>query len=244
MAPDAAMLDGVRALRGARRAHRLLSNSWGDALAYDRGAARGAVRRLVISSEVGLRKPYPAIYALAAERLGLPPSECVFVDDLPRNLKPARALGMATVLHRGDAAATLAEIGRASEIVAARDGGLLPADPGIDGESADAKYEGWLDVTVLVLGRDARPARTARRGRRRRQGPDAGLPLRQHVSKASPKLFLACASGQHIKEAELVGRKAGKEQQEFLSTRSPTCSSAAPRPAARTATTCRSTRSR
>jgi type VI secretion system secreted protein Hcp len=36
------------------------------------------------------------------------------------------------------------------------------------------------------------------------------------VSKASPKLFLACANGQHLKEAKLVGRKAGKEQQEFL----------------------------
>jgi hypothetical protein len=34
----------------------------------------------------------------------------VFVDDLPGNLKPALALGMATVLHRGDAAATLAEV--------------------------------------------------------------------------------------------------------------------------------------
>ena len=64
----------------------------------------------VISSEVGLRKPDPAIYELAAERLGLPPAACVFVDDLPGNLKPARALGMATVLHRGDAEATLAEV--------------------------------------------------------------------------------------------------------------------------------------
>jgi type VI secretion system secreted protein Hcp len=36
------------------------------------------------------------------------------------------------------------------------------------------------------------------------------------VSKASPKLFLACASGQHLKEARLVGRKAGKDLQEFL----------------------------
>jgi type VI secretion system secreted protein Hcp len=36
------------------------------------------------------------------------------------------------------------------------------------------------------------------------------------VSKASPKLFLACASGQHFKEAKLVARKAGKGQQEFL----------------------------
>jgi type VI secretion system secreted protein Hcp len=37
------------------------------------------------------------------------------------------------------------------------------------------------------------------------------------VSKASPKLFLACADGTHLKEAKLVGRKAGKGQEEFLS---------------------------
>jgi len=36
------------------------------------------------------------------------------------------------------------------------------------------------------------------------------------VSKASPKLFLACASGQHLKQAQLVGLKAGKARQEFL----------------------------
>ena len=42
--------------------------------------------------------------------MGLPAEACVYVDDLPGNLKPARALGMATVLHRGDAAATLAEV--------------------------------------------------------------------------------------------------------------------------------------
>jgi FMN phosphatase YigB (HAD superfamily) len=45
-----------------------------------------------------------------AERIGVSAGDCVYVDDLPGNLKPARALGMATVLHRGDARATLAEI--------------------------------------------------------------------------------------------------------------------------------------
>jgi putative hydrolase of the HAD superfamily len=110
MAPDEAMLDGVRAARrhGARTA--LLSNSWGDGLAYDPALLGELFDAWVISSEVGLRKPDPAIYALVAERLGLPPEACVFVDDLPGNLKPARALGMATVLHRGDAEATLAEV--------------------------------------------------------------------------------------------------------------------------------------
>jgi putative hydrolase of the HAD superfamily len=43
--------------------------------------------------------------------MGLAPAELVFVDDLPGNLKPARALGMATVVHR-DAASTVAELER------------------------------------------------------------------------------------------------------------------------------------
>jgi putative hydrolase of the HAD superfamily len=108
--PDVAMLDGVRAAHrdGVRTA--LLSNSWGDALAYDDALLEELFDAWVISSQVGLRKPEPAIYELAAERLGLPPAACVFVDDLPGNLKPARALGMATVVHRGDAAATLDEV--------------------------------------------------------------------------------------------------------------------------------------
>jgi putative hydrolase of the HAD superfamily len=108
--PDTAMLDGVRAVRGRGVRTALLSNSWGDALAYDDALLDELFDAWVISSRVGLRKPDPAIYELAAERIGLPPAACVFVDDLPGNLKPARALGMATVLHRGDAAATLAEV--------------------------------------------------------------------------------------------------------------------------------------
>jgi epoxide hydrolase-like predicted phosphatase len=111
MQADDGMLDGVRALRAAGVRTGLLSNSWGDGLAYDQALLEELFDAVVISSDVGLRKPDPAAYELAAARLGLPPEDCVFVDDLPGNLKPARALGMATVLHRGDAAATLAEIG-------------------------------------------------------------------------------------------------------------------------------------
>jgi epoxide hydrolase-like predicted phosphatase len=110
MAPDHAMLEGVREIRrnGARTG--LLSNSWGDALAYDQALLEELFDGWVISSEVRLRKPDPAIYELAVERIGVPADRCVYVDDLPGNLKPARALGMATVLHCGDAAATLAEL--------------------------------------------------------------------------------------------------------------------------------------
>ena len=109
MQPDEAMLDGVRAARRAGVRTGMLSNSWGDDR-YDREQLAQLFDAWVISGEVGIRKPDPAIYALAAERLGLPPEACVFVDDLPGNLKPARAIGMATVAHRWDAAATLAEV--------------------------------------------------------------------------------------------------------------------------------------
>jgi epoxide hydrolase-like predicted phosphatase len=54
---------------------------------------------VVISGEVGIRKPSREIYEMATQKIGLPPRECVFVDDLPFNLKPAAELGMATVHH-------------------------------------------------------------------------------------------------------------------------------------------------
>ena len=104
------MIEGVRAMRRRGVRMGLLSNSVGDEAVYDSELLEDLFDGVVISSEVGLRKPDPAIYALAAERTGLPPADCVYVDDIGGNLKPARALGMATVLHRGDAAQTLAEV--------------------------------------------------------------------------------------------------------------------------------------
>jgi putative hydrolase of the HAD superfamily len=76
----------------------LISNSWGTGR-YDHDRFPEMFDGWVISGEVGLRKPDPAIYAMGAERIGLAPEEIVFVDDLGGNLKPARAMGMATVLH-------------------------------------------------------------------------------------------------------------------------------------------------
>jgi putative hydrolase of the HAD superfamily len=105
MKPDEAMFDAVAAARRAGVRTGLVSNSWGEE-GYDRTRFDELFDVLVISGELGIRKPAPDIYSLAAERLGVPPARCVFVDDLPGNLKPAAALGMATVLHR-DAAATI-----------------------------------------------------------------------------------------------------------------------------------------
>ncbi len=52
---------------------------------------------VIESSRVGVRKPDPAIYKMACEKRGCQPTQCVFLDDLGINLKPAAAMGMATI---------------------------------------------------------------------------------------------------------------------------------------------------
>jgi epoxide hydrolase-like predicted phosphatase len=106
--PDQKMIGAVRTARGAGVHTGLISNSWGTRR-YDRGLLAELFDGVVISGEVGMRKPTPEIYTLGAQRIGIGPSECVFVDDLPSNLKPAAELGMATVHHVTDVK-TIAEL--------------------------------------------------------------------------------------------------------------------------------------
>lgn len=96
--PDRQMIDAVLAARSGGIRTGLVSNSWGTRR-YDRAELERLFDGVVISGEVGIRKPATEIYQLGAERIGLEPAECVFVDDLPFNLAPARELGMATVHH-------------------------------------------------------------------------------------------------------------------------------------------------
>lgn len=96
--PDPAMIAGVEAARRGGVRTGLISNSWATRH-YDPAVVARLFDARVISGEEGIRKPDPAIYELALERLGLPAERCVFVDDLPGNLKPARELGMATIHH-------------------------------------------------------------------------------------------------------------------------------------------------
>jgi putative hydrolase of the HAD superfamily len=108
--PDEQMVDAVRRARSAGIRTGLVSNSWGTTR-YPRNVLAELFDAVVISGEVGIRKPAREIYALGAERVGLAPEECVFVDDLGVNLAPAAKLGMATVHHR-DAADTIAALER------------------------------------------------------------------------------------------------------------------------------------
>jgi epoxide hydrolase-like predicted phosphatase len=103
--PDHQMLDAVRAVRAQGVKTGLISNSMG-AGTYDRSLFPELFDGVVISGEVGMHKPQPEMFLLGAERAGVPPAECVFVDDLRENCVGAEAVGMTTVLHRG-AATTL-----------------------------------------------------------------------------------------------------------------------------------------
>ncbi|HZI91623.1 MAG TPA: HAD family phosphatase [Thermoleophilaceae bacterium] len=100
MQPDGPMVGAVKRAKAIGVTTGLISNSWG-AGRYDRDSFPVMFDAVVISGEVGLHKPEPEIFELGAERVGLPPGECVFVDDLRENCEGAKAVGMTAVLHRG-----------------------------------------------------------------------------------------------------------------------------------------------
>ena len=98
--PEPAMVEAVRAARRAGIRTGLISNSVG-ADTYDDALLDELFDATVISGDVGLHKPQPEIYLLAAERIDVAPERCVFVDDLRENCAGAEAVGMTAVLHRG-----------------------------------------------------------------------------------------------------------------------------------------------
>jgi epoxide hydrolase-like predicted phosphatase len=95
---DPLMVAAVRAAHDSGIRTGLVSNSWG-VRRYPRPLMAELFDGIVISGEVGMRKPAPRMYELGAERIGVEPAACVYVDDLPFNLEPARELGMATIHH-------------------------------------------------------------------------------------------------------------------------------------------------
>jgi epoxide hydrolase-like predicted phosphatase len=104
VAVDPEMLSLVRAVRARGVRLALVSNSW-TREDYDGDVLERDFDLVLLSAELGVRKPDPAIYQAALQALAVEPEECVFVDDLGGNLRYARQLGMATVRHE-DAAST------------------------------------------------------------------------------------------------------------------------------------------
>lgn len=96
---EESMFEAVLAARRAGFKTGLLSNSWGLGL-YPYERFEETFDAVVISGEVGLRKPDPAIYEMTTDRLGVAAEACVFVDDHPGHLTAAAEVGMTTVLHK------------------------------------------------------------------------------------------------------------------------------------------------
>jgi type VI secretion system secreted protein Hcp len=86
---------------------------------------------------------------------------------------------------------------------------------GIEGEAMAKGHEKWIELESFSWG--ASQGSSAGQGGGSGTGKVAIKPMNfaMKANKASPKLFLACASGEHIKKAVLVCRKAGKDQQPY-----------------------------
>nr|WP_240963304.1 HAD-IA family hydrolase [Antrihabitans stalactiti] len=91
------MFELAEDLREAGLAVGLLSNSWGNT--YPRAQIDELFDPVVISGEVGLRKPHAAIYELAVDKLGVPADRVLFIDDAEPNVLGARAVGLQALLH-------------------------------------------------------------------------------------------------------------------------------------------------
>lgn len=96
--PRPRMLDAVRRIRDAGLLAAALTNNWAS---EERDDGTRALRQhfdaFFESSALGLQKPDPRIYHHACRELGIEPVQAVFLDDIGRNLKSARALGMTTL---------------------------------------------------------------------------------------------------------------------------------------------------
>jgi putative hydrolase of the HAD superfamily len=114
--PVTLMYDLIRELRGRGLKTALLSNSW-DVTGYPREDFPALFDAVVISGEVGMRKPESRIFRHTVALLGVEPGECVFVDDIAANIAAAEALGM-TGIHHNDPAVTAERI---AQLFPARD---------------------------------------------------------------------------------------------------------------------------
>lgn len=95
---DPLMCALVDEVRNAGHRTALVSNSWGDLRYADE--VRGSFDAIVLSGEIGIRKPDPRIFVEAAKQIGVAPEMCIFVDDHEPNLAGAVGTGMTAIWHR------------------------------------------------------------------------------------------------------------------------------------------------
>ena len=95
--PRPVMIEALRRLKAHGFRTGALTNNWVSDGPRRPHPVREHFEVFIESSVVGMRKPDPRIYELACRELGVTPARAAFLDDIGSNLKPARALGMATI---------------------------------------------------------------------------------------------------------------------------------------------------
>jgi len=110
VSPHPEMVAAVRAARASGVRTGLITNSW-SVDHYPHDLLGELFDGVVISGLEGMRKPAPAMFTLGAERIGVEPAACVYVDDLAHNLPTPQELGMAVVHHTAPGP-TLSELER------------------------------------------------------------------------------------------------------------------------------------
>jgi epoxide hydrolase-like predicted phosphatase len=110
MEPRPSFVTAVERIRARGLLAAALTNNWADEPSMTGLAVLFDV--FLESCKLGMRKPDPRIYAHACERLAVRPQEVVYLDDIGGNLKPARELGMRTILVKepAEALATLEDM--------------------------------------------------------------------------------------------------------------------------------------
>jgi putative hydrolase of the HAD superfamily len=117
---DPVLMEYIAALR-ARVRTGLISNAWaGIRQVLGDGGGETTFHEMIISAEVGLAKPDPAIFGLALARLNVKAAAAIFVDDVPANLEAARAIGMRPILFNGTRR-TIEAVNRALDIEVAKE---------------------------------------------------------------------------------------------------------------------------
>ena len=100
---DRDLLDFIRSLRPHYKTG-VISNAWSDLRDYIvKHQFDDAFDMLIISAEIGMMKPQPEVYQLALKQAQVEANEAAFIDDTPRNVEAANALGMHGIVFRDPA---------------------------------------------------------------------------------------------------------------------------------------------
>jgi FMN phosphatase YigB (HAD superfamily) len=98
---DTVLLNRIKDLKNRGLQVGIISNVGSGAVEEALGDHKSLFDVMILSGDTGFIKPDPQVYELALERLGLEAKDCLFIDDIPRNVRGAEAVGMNAVHYEG-----------------------------------------------------------------------------------------------------------------------------------------------